>query len=255
MHDSYIGCVSKAPTAEENPAAYVSITRSLPLCCMKNRLWATHSMPPTQSICWGFWYSAGGKQGGGGSKPRWPGTQETQGFRTSSNCGSSFWREFWPSLIYLHTYNSISTDVAGQVLCEKSFDPASRYFLDEKKKKSSFNKMTHTQAVRHAHWPAMVYSHTQWGATACHFAATCWIGKEIQQAWDKQEYKTRTTASQNSKGWDTSAAHDADSMWFGRAPHKNSIRVCSPLSDCAPRLCCQEAIFCTGREIVKIVRV
>lgn len=58
MHDSYTGCVSQALTAEENPAAYVSITPSLPLCCMKNGKQCESiplNLPPTQSLS--AWFS------------------------------------------------------------------------------------------------------------------------------------------------------------------------------------------------------
>lgn len=57
MHDSYTGCVSEVLTAEENPAACVSITPSLPLCCMKSgkqRESIPLNLPPTQSPRAGF---------------------------------------------------------------------------------------------------------------------------------------------------------------------------------------------------------
>lgn len=72
-------------TAEENPAAYVSIAPGLPPRCMKNGKQcesisiecATHS----EHLCW--W-----ETGGWRSESRCPGTPETPEFRTSSNCGS-----------------------------------------------------------------------------------------------------------------------------------------------------------------------
>lgn len=73
MHDSYTGCVSGALTSEEIPAAYVSITPSLLLCCMKNGKHCDSiplNLTPTQILsAWFSWfYPAGGKQGGGGQR-------------------------------------------------------------------------------------------------------------------------------------------------------------------------------------------
>lgn len=54
MHDSYMGCVSEALAAEENPAAYVIITPSLPLLYEKQSESNPLNTPPTQSLSAGF---------------------------------------------------------------------------------------------------------------------------------------------------------------------------------------------------------
>lgn len=97
----------------------------------------------SESLCWVFWHSAGGKQGGGGQR------HIDLVLKRPQSSGLALivvleWRKFWPSLIYLHTYIPIITDAAGHLPCEKSLDPASKYVF--KIKASFIRKHTHTSS-------------------------------------------------------------------------------------------------------------
>lgn len=150
-----------------------------------------------------------------------------------------------------------------------------------KKKKGSFNKMTHTQAERHAHWRAVVYSHTvksnslpfsnnmlNWQENTRRDKQDTRNIKLVRQPVKTVEVGThqqhmmqilcslamRHTRIASLKNWAFAKVRASGS---GLLHRRGQPSFCLTTSECALSLtvhhvCCQEAVFCNGREIVKI---
>lgn len=192
------------------------------LCCMKNRLWAIHS------TCLPHTVSAGENQGGGGQR------HTDLVLRRPRSSGRAL-------IVVLHFEGSLDL---YWFICARTTRSSRTWpvkFSVKKILRSGFKmlrrekKASSTEAcVLACHG---VHSHTV-KSNSLSFSNNMSNWQENatslrQRKTGHTEYKTRTTASQNSKVLDTSAAHDADSMQFGPAPHKNSIT--GELSFCKSR--------------------